>query len=104
MKRTLSLTLLAVTILFAGVNPSQSQALRRCLPHGDIVKQLQDKYGEQVIGLGLAGEGRQVIEVLVSEAGTWTVLVTQTNGLSCIASAGDNWTETAPINLAERGT
>ena len=48
-------------------------------------------FDEKVVGLGL----ENVIELYVSSAGSWTILVTLTNGMSCIAAAGLNWTDTA---------
>jgi hypothetical protein len=32
-----------------------------------------------------------VMEVFMSPQGTWTVLVTNTSGLACIAASGEEW-------------
>ena len=42
------------------------------------------------------GGGAAVLELYVSEAGTWTVVQTRPNGLSCIMAAGDNWQSMQP--------
>ena len=42
----------------------------------------------------MAGNGG-VIELYTSEKGSWTLLLTQPTGVSCLIAAGDNW-ETMP--------
>jgi hypothetical protein len=37
-----------------------------------------------------------VMEIYTSPEGTWTVLVTDTSGKSCITAAGENWQEVTP--------
>ena len=56
------------------------------------MSQLQQSHGETAKGLGLGNRGQSVIELFVSETGSWTILITRTNGLSCIAASGENWT------------
>ena len=59
----------------------------RCTTHDDMVKKLADKYGEsrRVLGTSRAA----LMEVFHNpETGTWTLVVTGTNGISCIRAAG----------------
>jgi len=45
------------------------------------------------IGAGI-GLGRQaVVELFLGGRGDWTLVVTRSNGLSCIVGAGKDWTE-----------
>lgn len=69
-----------------------------CVPHKIAVDQLSEMFNEKVIGLGLGKNQQSVVELYVSSKGSWTILVTLTNGMSCIAAAGENWT--APDALA----
>ncbi len=48
--------------------------------------------------MGLASNGA-VIEVLASPSGSFTIILTQPNGLSCVMAAGENW-ENLPKRLA----
>ncbi len=32
------------------------------------------------------------MELFTSKSGSWTLLITRTNGLSCIAASGQDWT------------
>jgi hypothetical protein len=65
-----------------------------CVPHNVAVDQLSNKFNEKVVGLGLGKNQQSVVELYVSSKGRWTILVTLTNGMSCIAAAGENWPET----------
>ena len=69
-----------------------------CVPHNVAVEQLALVFNEKVVGLGLGKNQESVVELYVSSHGSWTILVTLTNGMSCIAASGENWT--APEGLA----
>ncbi len=86
MKRTLKVSLVASLLVLAGA------AQARCLPHEEAIARLQRDYGETAKGLGLSNRGPSVMELFVSDTGSWTILVTRTNGLSCIAASGEDWT------------
>jgi len=62
-----------------------------CGDRDKIVGQLQAKYQESHRASGLETDTKMV-EIWTSEAsGTWTILVTQANGQTCVAAAGKNW-------------
>ncbi len=64
-----------------------------CAPRDQIVTQLEKKYGETRRGAGLQNRG-SVTEVFASaETGTWTILVTRPDGVSCAVAAGEAWLE-----------
>lgn len=77
--------------------PAQAQTV--CTMRTDLIKMLNEKYLEQAIGQGLVGE-RAILEVYVSEKGTFTVVSSFPNGVACIIGAGNNWQVMKP----ERGT
>ncbi len=91
MKRALILTLALVSLTAVGA----AQAHAACLPHDDAVARLRQLHGETVKGLGLDQRGQSVLELFVSESGSWTILMTRTNGLSCITASGQDWMPTA---------
>ena len=66
-----------------------------CMPHEAAVANLEQKFGEQVAGIGLAGRGKSMVELFIGNSGSWTILVTRTNGMSCVASSGEDWTDLA---------
>ncbi len=41
----------------------------------------------------MGNRGESVTELFTNgKSGSWTILVTRTNGLSCIAASGEDWT------------
>ena len=88
MKRTLKASLVASLLVLAGT----VQARQLCLPHAEAIARLQHDRSETAQGLGLGKRGRSVMELFTSKTGSWTILITRANGLSCIAASGENWT------------
>lgn len=70
----------------------------RCGARADMVHVLGSRYQENRRVMGVVN-ARVVMEIFVSAEGTWTVLVTDTKGRSCITAAGDNWQE-VPARVA----
>ena len=62
------------------------------MPHDVAEEQPAILFNEKVVGLGLGKNQNTVAELFVSSHGGWTILVTMTNGMSCIAASGENWT------------
>lgn len=75
------------------MSPAAAQA-PICGPRGVVLQQLEQQFGEVPAGRGLTSEGA-VLELLVSPAGTWTLLMSLPNGLSCLAAAGELWESVA---------
>lgn len=88
---------LAAVLLF-GATPAHAQAV--CGDRGEIIARLESGYQEQATAIGLASNGG-VVELYVSESGSWTLLLTQTTGVSCLIAAGEHW-ETVPPVVKER--
>ena len=91
----------AFAVLFmvlATAAPGQTQT--QCGPHARIVEVLVGKYGEAPKAIGTIDQNR-FMEIYVSDAGSWTVLMTTTNGYSCIIAAGGDW-EDVPFEPGAR--
>ena len=98
-KLVLSLSVAASAFLITlGAHPAAPRAqmfptITQALICGDraaIVERLHKEFSEQPFSVGLANSGT-LVEVFASKAGTWTILVTQPGGTSCLVAAGDNW-------------
>lgn len=61
-----------------------------CGDRDEIVKTLQSHFNEQPQAIGVVDQNA-VIEVFVSDRGTWTILATGTDGNSCLVSSGESW-------------
>ena len=68
---------------------SSAQAQMVCGERDNIIAQLEKKYGETRRSMGFQ-RGRGVVEVFASvETGSWTILVTDPRGTSCLMAAGE---------------
>jgi hypothetical protein len=91
--RTIARSILGGTLALAGllaINLPASAAV--CMNHKNLVSFLSDRYSEAPRALGLV-EDRGLMEVYVSDKGTWTIVMTTAQGIACILAAGDTWEE-----------
>jgi len=59
-----------------------------CAPRDMVVEQLAANFGESRQSIGLAAQGT-VVEVFASfETGTWTITVTNPQGIACLIASG----------------
>ena len=62
----------------------------QCAKHNQMVGLLSKKYSESPVAMGTVSEDRYM-QLFVSSEGSWTILVTKTDGQACIVAAGHNW-------------
>ena len=88
----------AVTLLATALSAaSDASAQQLCLVRDDAVAQLGKLYGEAVTGRGIAQDGQAMVEILTSAQGSWTLVVTDVNGRSCVVAAGEAWQAIKPL-------
>jgi hypothetical protein len=85
----LAFRLLAVALTL-GVATSAAIAQPHCGKRTELIRILDQTYHEASTGLGTINE-LAVIEVFTSQKGTFTILASQANGISCIIATGQNW-------------
>ena len=91
----------AITVTTAPVTTATAQEMA-CGAREEMVERLQRSFGEAQTGLGLISEAR-ILEVWSSEeTGTWTILMTEAGGQSCMVAAGEAW-KTVPIQAVVMG-
>jgi hypothetical protein len=76
--------------LFCASSALAQQSLPPCGPRAAILEQLARDFSEVPVARGLASNGT-VLKLLVSPAGTWTMLISLPNGTSCFGAAGEMW-------------
>lgn len=80
------LATVAVTPAFAGQHGGPT-----CDKRPAVMSQLENKYSEKPVAIGVANNGG-VVEVLTTkEGGTWTIVITLPNGMTCLVAAGEDW-------------
>jgi hypothetical protein len=67
-----------------------SSAENVCGKRDDIVSRLENGYQEFNSALGMSTNGG-LVELYTSDKGTWTLMLTQPDGVSCLIAAGENW-------------
>ena len=78
-----------VLSVLLGTAPS-AKAATPCAVHSDLVQVLEQRYHEKLSAYGLDAQ-KDKVEVYVSKEGTFSILATRADGLSCILSVGGDW-------------
>jgi len=62
---------------------------QKCAPRDVVIQRLAEKYGETRQTIGLSS-GDAIVELYASPStGSWTIIVTRPDGISCLLAAGD---------------
>ena len=69
-----------------------------CGERTDVLAYLSTKFEESPIAMGLTSDGK-VLEVLASEAGSWSIIVTMPTGVTCGLSFGESWSKALDRNV-----
>ena len=83
--------LFALTVLSLSAAPAEAQM--KCDLRDNALSHLETQFDEQVVGRGLTRDGRAMVELLLSETGSWSVLVTDVRGRTCLIATGEDWSE-----------
>ena len=75
-----------------------AKAAPPCGNHAKIVDFLGNKYKESRRVMGVVNS-TAVMEIFMSPQGTWTIVITSTDGQSCITAAGEEWQD-VPVAVA----
>ncbi len=108
----LAFALLAAGVLPLGAGPPGSLALGPgpaaaqgapaiCTARDGLLSQLERKYGEVPVAIGVTGgvAGGQLVELLTAKDGmTWTLILTSPQGRSCLIASGEGWRPLAPLS------
>lgn len=92
---------LIFALCVAMVGYSRAQAGPMCGLRADFIRSLKDKYQEHGVAMAITGRVN-VVELLRTKNGsTWTMIVTDTKGITCIIGAGENWKDLPPEILGD---
>ncbi|TIL59690.1 MAG: hypothetical protein E5Y79_13215 [Mesorhizobium sp.] len=82
-------TLILAGALAVGTNAASAQ-YQYCVERRDLVAHLSEQFQERQFAFGLIGQ-IAIMEVYVADSGSWTIIVTDVAGRSCIVAAGEHW-------------
>ncbi len=80
-------TLVTLSCLIAPTALAQQPV---CGSHKTVADTLKKRYAETPVSMGVT-VGGAVVEIYASPEGTWTLLITQPNGVTCLIAAGKDW-------------
>ena len=90
--------LLRAAVMLSGLvmtPAAEAEQRQTCAARDTVVQKLHDRFGEVLRSLGLH-QSDGIVEVYSSEAtGTWTILMTRPDGMSCLIAAGQLWEQDA---------
>jgi hypothetical protein len=99
MRNRLFLGIMPVAAIVASgllATASSAPAQNQCAKRNELVQQLDAQYNEKPAAVGQVDQ-QSVVEIYVSAQGTWTILVTGTDGGSCILASGEGWDSNATL-------
>ena len=62
-----------------------------CASRDAIIDRLTDRFDEVQMGAGLIGEAGLVEVWRSPDTGSWTILMTRPNGMTCVVATGEFW-------------
>ncbi len=78
---------------------TSAMAQPQCNERDNVLDLLAKKYQETPIAAGVTNTGG-LVEVLTDiKSGTWTIIVTTPQGMSCLVAAGEGWRNMEQISL-----
>jgi len=88
MTRWIIVTLLFIVFIWVAIANAHPMA---CGKHDVVVAGLKIRFAERIHSMGISKGGGSIVELLVSEKGTWTVLIVTPEGRACMIGSGDGW-------------
>ena len=76
-------------VFFNTSSPANAQTIA-CGARPDLVNKLDQSFSEKPVSMGLSSNGA-VVEVFASQIGTFSIVITRSDGVACLVSAGEGW-------------
>lgn len=87
--RSIVLATAAALALAVGA-PAQAEPMA-CDERAKVLDHLETKYSEKPVALGMATNGSLVEILSAGDGSTWTIVITNPNGTTCLMAAGEHW-------------
>ena len=90
----------AIALSLVGLGAPEAEARNVCMKHSDLTGVLQ-KHKESQAAIGVASNGN-LIQVYATEDGaTWSIVMTNPQGVSCVMAVGKDWDQRAKLLVGE---
>lgn len=88
--------IITAALLFGMAAQAPPAHAQTCAPRASVVERLNIQFKETLTAQGLQN-GNALIEIFASkDTGSFTVLMTNPNGVSCVVSTGSHWLPIKP--------
>ena len=94
----LAAAVLSVSLVCAGA--SQAAARKACMPRAEVAGQLE-KHKETPAAIGVASNGSLLEVFATADGATWSIIMTDVRGNSCVVAVGEDWSHRTPPLLGE---
>ena len=64
---------------------------QQCDKRAKVLGHLAQKYREAPVAVGVTNSGGLVEVLTTGDGNTWTIIVSNPNGMSCLVAAGEGW-------------
>ncbi len=68
-----------------------AQARQQCDERTKVLGHLANKYQEAPVAIGVTSSGGLVEVLSTGDGNTWTIIVSNPDGVSCLLAAGEGW-------------
>jgi len=96
MLRRLPLAILALASVSINSQPAAAQSVVNCADRTKVVEFLARQYDEKQTAVGFVNP-KAVMELYAADSGTWTLIITDVSGRSCVILAGKSWESIIPV-------
>ncbi len=91
MWKTLALSAALALIAHSATAQTAQQGRPQCNDRKQVLDLLSQKYKEAPVAAGVTNNGGLVEVLTDAKGGTWTIIVTTPQGVSCLVAAGEGW-------------
>lgn len=88
-------TALGAAFVVMGAPVGAAEARAPCKPAGTMKSTLENKFSEVRAATGVVNHNH-VMELWASKTGSWSVLITNTNGITCMIASGQSFAVNPP--------
>ena len=78
-----------MALCVAALIPTAAASAEVCDQRDKVLGQLAQKYQEIPVAIGVTSTGGLVEVLATGDGSTWTIIVTTTDGVSCLVAAGE---------------
>lgn len=97
------LGLLLPIILGLTLSSKPADARSQCDTRESVLSQLADNYREEPVALGVTHTGGLIEVLTTKDGGTWSIIITSPQGISCLVAAGEGWRMRDKLPAEESG-